>query len=295
MTVDPGAIAVAKGATQVALYGGALGVIGAGTCRRVVFPRVGTPLHGADRAAADVAAASAMLLLAAVALRLYVQVIDSYLTLVPTPQMLRMLIFSTRAWGIGLLAQLCLGAALVMLTRAARPGRRGAGALATWAGIVAAATVPLTGHAAAHGGPAGIAAQALHVLALGAWLGALAVLLRTTAPVPVDALAAGVRAFSPVARVAAPTMALAGVAALLSHVGTDGLVGSPYGSVLAGKAVLFAAAASLGYVNWTRRTPLLVDDAGRRRFIATARVELGLAAVALVITAVLTAMGRPGD
>ena len=76
---------------------------------------------------------------------------------------------------------------------------------------------------------------------------------------------------------------------------TDGLVGSPYGGVLACKVALFAAVAGLGYVNWTRRTPLLVDDAGRRLFLATARLELGLAAVALVITAVLTAMGRPGD
>ncbi len=53
-----------------------------------------------------------VLLLSHVA-RLYIQVIDSFLVAMPTTEMVGQLFFSTRAWGLGILAQTIISASLV--------------------------------------------------------------------------------------------------------------------------------------------------------------------------------------
>lgn len=134
----------------------------------------------------------------------------------------------------------------------------GAGALA------AAASLPLTGHAAtASPGALATAAVAAHGLAAAFWTGSLAALLALLRPaggMPVAAL----RRFSGMAMVAVAVLFAAGVAfAVLQLSALSDLLGTRYGNLVLAKAVLFGA---------------LVGIAARNRFVLLALLERGVAA-----------------
>lgn len=301
MTLDPAVITIIKSTTRAAVYGASTLIVGAAIFETIVVRRA-IGLTPAERITAMARArhlgylAAWVLCLSYVA-RLYIQVIDSFLVAMPTVDMLWQLIFSTRAWGRGVLAQLVISGCVLGLLTSARRGGRPATAVTAVAAVLAAVAVPLTGHAIGHEGAIAVAAQAAHVFAAGGWLGTLTVLWlvcrRLASTVDVESI---VRAFSPVALSSAALLALAGVASYLLHVGTPSqLFSSRYGVVLLLKIAVFLSAAAIGYVNWRLVTPRLRESGQRARFTRAAALEIALAIVAILLTTVLTNLPQPDD
>ena len=290
-----------QGATRTAVYGATTLVVGAALFDAIVISRaIGlTPLEvaSARARARAIGFVAAIVLLAAYLTRLYLQVIDSFLVAVPSAEMLRQLFFLTRDWGHGMLAQIILSAFVFCLLLYARRARSSALGVIAVTAPMAAVSVPLTGHAVAHAGSIAVAAQATHVFAAGGWLGTLSVLWLIGRRVQSTAsLASIVRAFSPVALTCAGLLGFAGAATYFLHVGgLDQLLTTPYGLVLVTKIAVFLSAAGVGYVNWKHLTPRLTESGQRARFTQAAALEISLAVVAILLTAVLTNLPQPGE
>jgi putative copper export protein len=301
VTLDPNVITAIQGATRAVVYGASALVVGSAVFDTVVLRRAAV-LGPVERDAARARArqigylAAAALGLGYVA-RLYIQVIDSFLVALPTVEMLRQLIFSTRAWGLGVLAQLIISAGVLGLLIYARVTRGPHSGVVAATALLAAVSVPLTGHAIAHAGSAAVAVQATHVFAVGAWLGTLTVMwVVCSRTVSTDNVISLVRAFSPLALASAALIAMAGTAALFIHVGTPGeLLSTRYGLVLLLKIGVFLSAAGVGYVNWRHVTPRLHLSGQRHLFSRAAGLEITLALVAVLLTTVLTNLPQPGD
>ena len=105
-----------------------------------------------------------------------------------------------------------------------------------------------------------------------------------------------VTAFSPFALSCATLVAASGLALAWLHVGAvDALVASGYGRTLLVKLALVAVVAALGAWHWRRVRPALGEESSARRVRRTSAVELLVAALALVVTAVLVATPPPTD
>lgn len=301
MTLDPVVITVIKSTTRAAVYGASTVVVGTAILDAVVLRRA-IGLDPAARAAASARArhvgylAAWVLCLGYIA-RLYIQVIDSFLVAVPTLEMLRLLIFSTRAWGLGVLAQLVISGSVLGLLSCARLTRAPGTPFIAAGAVLAAVSIPLTGHAIGHAGLVGVTVQSVHVLAVGGWLGTLTVLWLTCRQLASsDDLASIIRSFSPVALLSAALVATAGAASYFVHVGVPSqLLSSRYGAVLLLKISVFLAAAAVGYVNWRIVTPRLHESGVRARFTRTAGLEITLAIGAVLLTTLLTNLPLPGD
>lgn len=158
---------------------------------------------------------------------------------------------------------------------------------------------PLAGHAAAVEGlaPLTMAADWIHILASGAWLGALAVLAWVgrpggTAP---PALVRVLPAFSLQARVAVALILLTGSGAAAVHLGSAAaLAGTPWGRILAGKLGLVALLLLTGLANWRGLSRDVATPEARARLIRSARLEAILGLGVLVVTAWLTGTAPPG-
>jgi putative copper export protein/methionine-rich copper-binding protein CopC len=205
------------------------------------------------------------------------------------------------AWLIQAAATLLAGAGFAL----ARSGSTGGWALAGIAALALAVTPALSGHAAAMTGTIGtvaIAADALHVLAAGGWLGSLLVLLVAGVPAAIRlgparrgaAVAALVRAFSPTALLFAGLLILTGIVATVIHSSSlDALLGSRYGTLLLVKLGIFLLVFGTGAYNYLRVLPALGDETGTRRLRRSAGFELAVGAAVLLVTAVLVATARP--
>jgi putative copper resistance protein D len=200
-----------------------------------------------------------------------------------------------RVWAVRLVAL----ALLLLLS-----GLRGAAAFVLQAAIGAGAlaSIALTGHAAATVGALGTlhrAADALHLLAAGAWLGALAVLARLCRPdAPSGAAGPALARFSAAGTVAVAVLAGTGLANTLIILGRvftpggafAGCVAGGYLGMLALKLALFAGMLGLAALNRWRTTPRLLSArtpdalAGARRQIL---IEQALGAAVLAAVAVL--------
>ena len=206
-------------------------------------------------------------------------------------------------WGWGWLLQ---AAGVVVAAAgfwAAGSGRRRSWAAATLGAAALSVTPALSGHAAA--APAypvlAVVADSVHVAAAGGWLGSLLLVLVAGVPaamaLPADrrgpAVATLVDAFSPTALVCAATAAVTGVFATWVHVGTvPALWGTAYGRTLLLKLGVLSAVAATGLYNWRRVRPALGSGGGltgAARLRRSATVELGVALVVLLVTAVLVA------
>jgi putative copper resistance protein D len=301
VTLDPAVMTALQGATRTAVYGATTLVVGAALFDAVVISRaIGlTPLEiaSARARARKIGFVAAIVLVAAYLTRLYLQVIDSFLVAVPSADMIRQLFFLTRDWGHGMLAQIIISALVFCLLLYARRARSSALGVIAVTAPMAAASVPLTGHAVAHAGSIAVAAQATHVFAAGGWLGTLSVLWLIGRRVQSTAsLASIVRAFSPVALTCAGLLGFAGAATYFLHVGgLDQLLTTPYGLVLVTKIAVFLSASGVGYVNWKHLTPRLMEGGQRARFTQAAALEISLAVVAILLTAVLTNLPQPGE
>lgn len=300
MTLDPVVITVIKSTTRAAVYGASALIVGAALFDVVVLRRA-PELNPGERRAIEtkvlqIAYGAGWVLFLAYVGRLYVQVIDSYLVFTPTLFMVRQLIFSTRAWGLGMFAQIVIAAGVLGLLIISKR-KAGAPGATTAAGLLAALSVPLTGHAVAHAGAIAVAAQAAHVFGVGGWLGTLTVLWMTCRRLAAtEDLATIIQRFSPLALTSAALIALAGIATFFLHVGGfNELLSTSYGLVLLLKVAVFLSAASIGYVNWRHLTPRLRETGQRERFVRAAALEIALATTAILLTTVLTNLPQPGE
>lgn len=172
----------------------------------------------------------------------------------------------------------------------ANVGRRVAGPRRTV--VVAAllgtalATMSVAGHAATAGGPGFAALDWLHLVAVAAWLGALPsawALARRVDGARRDTLVELFRGHGRIALVAAPVVALSGIAnsPLVLGSGRD-LVASDYGNLLVAKAVLLSTAVGIGAVNH-----LALRGRGRAATAVLVTAELAVAALAVMAAATM--------
>jgi putative copper export protein len=185
------------------------------------------------------------------------------------------------AWGQGW-AVLMVGALLALFATVARAS----GTLRALLAVLFAGSLSGLGHAAADAMP--IVARALdgvHVVGIGVWIGTLLCLGGVTS-------AASWQRFSRAASVAAPLVVLTGVGSAWRRLGAApfaAIVTSDYGRELAAKLALVAIVLVLGL---RHRRAVHVHRAPSVRGI---RVELALALLVMVVTAVLTGTAPPGE
>lgn len=172
--------------------------------------------------------------------------------------------------------------------------------------VVLAVTPALSGHAVAvpDTAPLSVLADTVHVLGASGWIGTLALIffagIPALRPLPAGEFEHGVallvRAFSPVALVCAAALALSGVFAAWVHLGSVAALWQPgYGRTLAIKLGLLGIVGVTGLYNWRRVTPTLETSLGVARLRRTVIVELSVAVMVLLATAVLVATPTPMD
>ena len=221
-------------------------------------------------------------------------------------------------WILNLIGLLLSGVGLTMALRARRrlpaPGDegtvvatpRGPWSVATLGAVLLAFFPALSGHAAAS--PRfpvlAVVSDALHVLGASSWLGTLAVLLLAGLPAAMQygksqrrAIVADLaNAFSPMALASASLAAVTGVFAAWLHLnGIPSLWGSRYGRTLLLKLAVLGVAALTGAYNWRFVKPTLGSHGATRRLRRSASVEVTVAVVVLLVTAILVALPTPID
>lgn len=209
-------------------------------------------------------------------------------------------------WGQGW--WLAITAALAVTWVAPRLRRTGHTA---WLALAAAVLLlavsqPSSGHPAAAAYPRlAIAAQTLHLLGAGGWVGTLALLTLVAIPAarrlegeavgdPDVRIAGLVRAFSPVALACAALLGITGVLTAWNNLGgLAPLWESPYGRTLLLKLALLTVAAGTGAYNWRRVLPALGTSTASDRLRRSTLIELTAALLLLVVTAILVATPMP--
>jgi len=194
-----------------------------------------------------------------------------------------------------------LGAALFL---ARRKGAALDWACALLAGLLLA-TLAFAGHAAAEQGTdraVHLGSDALHLLAAGAWLGALWPLARLLARArraadaqALEFAARATRRFSTVGIVCVGTLVATGAANAWYTVGTvPALLGTGYGRLLLAKLVLFAAMIAFAVRNRLRWTPRLSEAPGEPALSALGRLKRNAAAETALGLALLGVVGALG-
>jgi copper resistance protein D len=204
---------------------------------------------------------------------------------------------------VRLAAAALLAASMPMLSRTADRGPWRAGAVVL---AIAVLIGPAwTGHAGATPGIAGefpLAADALHLLAAGAWLGGLpplAMLLATAwrhkEPRWAAVTAIAVQRFSLLGVISVSTLLASGIANSWYEVGTlNNLFATSYGQLVVIKIGLFAAMIILACLNRFYLTPRLTTAGTVRRLYHSCLAETGLGFAAVVVVGFLGAMAPAG-
>lgn len=145
----------------------------------------------------------------------------------------------------------------------------------------------LAGHASSLGGLGFATIDWLHLVSVAIWLGALPgllVLVRRGRRTGARTARGALQRHSRVALVAAPVVALTGLANSPLVLGAPReLAASDYGNLLLAKALLFSIALALGSANF-----FLVRVGSLRRALPIMAAELGIGALAVVVAATLT-------
>ena len=190
------------------------------------------------------------------------------------------------------------GVLLLAVLPLLRP-RRGTTIAAVLAAI-ALVVQPMLGHAGAIGGGVGealITSEVMHLLAAGAWLGALLPLFITIGTLPHNAAATACRSFTPIGLSAVVVLAGTAIVQVTELMGgMPGLFGTGYGRVALIKLGLFVVLLSLAALNRLALTSRLAGpapDAARRHMRASIATEAVLG-TAVVITAGFLATHEPG-
>ena len=181
-------------------------------------------------------------------------------------------------------------------------GIAAAGARLGW--IIAAISLLVGTLAPLAGGKWSGVVNPIHRVAAGLWLGSLFVML-ICGLTPLlrhvelrerrGALAADmVNRFSPMALSMGGVVVLFGVITAWRHLPTlASLWETPYGKTLIGKLVVVAAVFALGAFNWRRQRPMLGHESAAIALRRSSRVELSVAAIVLLITAILVSLPSP--
>jgi copper transport protein len=144
----------------------------------------------------------------------------------------------------------------------------------------------------------------LHIIGGSLWIGTLAILVIVGLSValgkslPADergpVVSRWVNAFSPLALWSAALLALTGVITAVRHLKyLAALWTTTYGFALDAKLCAVAAVFALGAWNWRRIKPICHTEPGARQLQRSARAELAMAAVVLLITGVLVSVPSP--
>jgi putative copper export protein len=145
-----------------------------------------------------------------------------------------------------------------------------------------------------------VALDAGHILAGGAWVGTLALIL-TLSPRPGPGaqpgprlLAAQLRAFSPLAMVSVGGVVFLGVILSGLHLHEWAVLWrEPYGRTLSLKILAALGVMGMGWVNWRLGLPRADTPGGARWVRRSAWMEVAAAAVVLLLTALLVATPLP--
>lgn len=204
-----------------------------------------------------------------------------------------------KAWIVRMLA---LGVAIIAAGQLRRRPS-GAGIILTLASATALASLVWAGHAGASEGLAGTihrAADALHMIAAGIWLGAIAAFLILLRPATDDVeqprshmAAQSLERFAPVGTGCVIVIAATGLINFEIIVGLEragSMLRSPYGYLLIAKLLLFAGMLALAALNRWRLTPALAAADGETSRTAIRRsltVEASAAAIIFALVAIL--------
>jgi copper transport protein len=142
----------------------------------------------------------------------------------------------------------------------------------------------------------------VHQLLAGLWLGSLAVMviagivpaLRAPSAVRGTAVAEMVNGFSPLALIAGPLLIVTGVITALRHLHPfSALWSTPYGYALLLKLCLVVIVFALGAWNWRRQRPRLGSEEAAGGILRSSLLELSVATLVLMVTAVLVSLPSP--
>jgi putative copper export protein len=214
-------------------------------------------------------------------------------------------------WGTVWMAQGAIVALLVLAFWRARAKRLSEDPLApspAWwaaAGLAVAlvATLALSSHAMGveRGRAWLVAADGVHGLTAGTWIGSLTVILsagRAGADTTNDLgiFTAQIRSFSPMALTSGITLVTLGALLAWTHVQSfANLFGTLYGRLLLAKIALAGAVLAAGAWNWRRGLPSSDQPAGASALRGQAAGEVFLAVGVLLLTAVLVNSPKPGE
>jgi len=188
----------------------------------------------------------------------------------------------------------------------ARSDRAKGWTIATASAVALAFSPALSGHAASSPSlrPLAIFADGLHIIGAAGWLGSLLILLVVGIPAAMKleesqrgrAVADLVNAFSPTALAFAGVTLAAGVFAAFIHVGSiPALWQTQYGQRLLFKLGALGIVTATGFYNFRYVRPRLGKVEGVKHIKRSAMLEVGVAVVVLLITAVLVATPTPMD
>jgi putative copper resistance protein D len=148
------------------------------------------------------------------------------------------------------------------------------------------------GHGFAMSDTALLVSQALHLLASGAWLGALVPLLIVVRNAPLAEAELAARSFAALGTISVTV--LAGTAlyqGLILSGGVKGLTETAYGEVLLTKAALFALLLGFAAINRWRLTPALAggdSEATRRPLVGSIAAEIGVGLLVVLAASTLS-------
>jgi putative copper export protein len=263
----------------------------------------GVGLAALERRVATLGVATVVALAAGWVLRMVVQVMGFRDPFVPLWEDVSFLLFET-FWGTVWMVQGALLPVLgvAFLRAQGMPGPRSvAWGVATFLALCLVSTLALSSHAmgvdAAR--PFFVAADAIHALGAGTWIGSLAVIL--TAGRAADRadegrtlFAAQLKAFSPVAMVS--VAGLLSMGAVLAWTHLDGLASlwtTSYGRTLSAKVGVALLVLAVGFRNWRIGLPAIGSADGESMVRRWATWEVSLATGVLLLTAVLVHMPKP--
>ncbi|MEO8335926.1 MAG: copper resistance protein CopC [bacterium] len=300
-TMDPSALTPAFVIVRAISFAMLLSVIGAAAFKFVVLPRaVGLEASVADdisaRTATFAVGASVLLILAGVAkLCLETRMMSGPAKM--DAESLRTIAMTT-SWGGAWRAQVFAAVAALIGFALARRRLTIGWMLAGLAALGLAFSSALGGHAQSVDQlrALAVADDALHMFGAAGWLGSLLwVVVAALGPSrSATRVASLVHAFSPAALVFASIVALTGLVSAWLRLGAlSALWSSGYGQVLLVKLALLVVLAFVGFHNWRRVRPTLGTDAATGRLERSAKLELGVGLLIILVTAILVATPTP--